>query len=102
MFHVYSLTTCLLAGVMSAAELILLTRFNPDQMLETIRETSPTIFPVVPAICESICEQIGAGGASKPLQGLRLCFSGARAAFPRKPSSGLKSLPARPWWKATA
>lgn len=77
LFHVYALTTCMITGIMSAAELILLTRFNPDRMLETIRETSPTIFPVVPAICESLCEQIASSGATKPLAGVRICFSGA-------------------------
>ncbi|MDP9174102.1 MAG: AMP-binding protein [Planctomycetota bacterium] len=78
MFHVYSLTTCLICGVMSAAEMILLTRFNADKTLETIRQNSPTIFPIVPAICDALSDRIEALGLTeKPLSGLRLCFSGA-------------------------
>lgn len=83
MFHVYGLTTCLLNGVLSAAEMILLTRFNAEQTLEAIRRHKPTIFPLVPAICDALSNEIEHGDVpvDRPKE-LRLCLSGA-APLPR-------------------
>jgi long-chain acyl-CoA synthetase len=78
MFHAYGLTTCLTTGIFSAAEIILLTRFDAAGTLETIREHSPTIFPLVPAICDHLCHEIERRGITDaPLKGVRLCLSGA-------------------------
>jgi long-chain acyl-CoA synthetase len=78
MFHVYGLTTCLISGVFSASQIILLTRFDPAKTMQAIRAHSPTIFPLVPAICESLCNEIeSTGGSPAPLKSVRLCLSGA-------------------------
>jgi long-chain acyl-CoA synthetase len=78
MFHAYGLTTCLTAGIFGASELILLTRFDAAAALAAVREHSPTIFPLVPAICDALCDEIESRGISdKPLKGVRLCLSGA-------------------------
>ena len=53
MFHVYGLTTCLTGGIYSAATLILATRVQAGPALELLREHKPTIFPLVPAICDA-------------------------------------------------
>jgi long-chain acyl-CoA synthetase len=80
MFHVYGLTTCLTAGIYSAATLILATRFQAGPALELLREHKPTIFPLVPAICDALSNELerdADGAAPPPLEGLRLCLSGA-------------------------
>jgi long-chain acyl-CoA synthetase len=78
---VYGLTTCLMNGVYSAATMILSTRFNADETLELLREHQPTIFPLVPAICDAISDRLERqnrdGDGSPSLSGLRLCLSGA-------------------------
>ena len=77
MFHVYGLTTCLVTGIYSAAELILTTRFVVAETLGLLREHRPTIFPVVPAICEALSDRLEKEQPPTPLAELRLCFSGA-------------------------
>jgi len=78
MFHVYGLTTCLMASVFSGSEIILMTRFNTAQVMEVIRKYRPTVFPLVPAICEAISNDIErVDTPSQKLDGLRLCISGA-------------------------
>jgi long-chain acyl-CoA synthetase len=78
MFHAYGLTTCLTAGIFGASEIILLTRFDAAGTLAAIREHSPTIFPLVPAICDALCNEIeNRGVMDAPLKGVRLCLSGA-------------------------
>jgi long-chain acyl-CoA synthetase len=78
MFHAYGLTTCLTTGIFSAAQIILLTRFDAAGTLAAIREHAPTIFPLVPAICDALCDHIEQrGGTTRPLKGIRLCLSGA-------------------------
>jgi len=79
-FHVYGLTTCLTGGIYSAATLILATRFQAGPALELLREHKPTIFPLVPAICDALSNELeseSGGAAPAPLEGLRLCLSGA-------------------------
>jgi len=78
MFHAYGLTTCLTAGILGASEIILLTRFDAAGTLAAIREHSPTIFPLVPAICDALCNELeNRGVMDTPLKGVRLCLSGA-------------------------
>ena len=38
--------------------MILSTRFNADETLDLLREHRPTIFPLVPAICDAISDQL--------------------------------------------
>jgi long-chain acyl-CoA synthetase len=80
LFHVYGLTTCLTGGIYSAATLILATRFQAGPTLELLREHKPTIFPLVPAICDALSNELereADGAAPEPLHGLKLCLSGA-------------------------
>jgi long-chain acyl-CoA synthetase len=77
MFHVYGLTTCLLSGVFSASRLVLLTRFSAPETLETLRRGRPTVFPLVPAICNALSNALEKEEEPRPLDGLRLCISGA-------------------------
>lgn len=49
-FHIYGLTTCALAGVATAAALVLHHRFRADQVLKIIERRRPTHVPAVPAM----------------------------------------------------
>ena len=82
MFHVYGLTTCLVAPIFSAAEIVLMTRFHADEVLNLLRRERITVFPLVPAICSAVCDEIDKQEKKqheKPatLDSIRLCISGA-------------------------
>jgi long-subunit acyl-CoA synthetase (AMP-forming) len=47
-----------MTGILSAAEIILITRFHAGQVLEAMRTHHPTVFPLVPAICEAISNEL--------------------------------------------
>jgi long-chain acyl-CoA synthetase len=80
MFHVYGLTLNLIAAIYSASSLVLCTRFHCEQVLDLIRRHRPTVFPLVPAICEAISDRLESeepDPAARILSGLRLCISGS-------------------------
>src|SRR6185437_3099781 len=83
MFHVYGLTLNLISAVFTSSTIILMTRFDAEEMLELIRKHKPTICPIVPAICDAISdlleEEKDTDHGDAPLlhDGLRLCISGA-------------------------
>ena len=81
MFHVYGLTVGLMTAVLSAGQLIMTTRFGAVETLEIIKRYKPTIFPLVPAMCDPLCDEIEKlakenNGGTK-IDGLRVCISGA-------------------------
>lgn len=53
-FHVFAMTVCMNIGVAAGAELILLPRFELDQVLKTIDRRKPTLFPGVPTVFNAI------------------------------------------------
>jgi long-chain acyl-CoA synthetase len=74
-FHSYGLTTCLTLGVLSAATLTLLPRFERDTVLKTIDKRKPTLFPGVPTIYVALNN---APDVNKyDLSSIRACLSGA-------------------------
>jgi long-chain acyl-CoA synthetase len=96
MFHVYGLMLGLVAAVFDAATMVLVARFNANETVELLRRHKPTVFPIVPAICEALSNELeregqkaeGRGQNQDPgssalcphpsaLTGLRLCISGA-------------------------
>jgi long-chain acyl-CoA synthetase len=82
MFHVYGLTVGLLTSVYSGAQILLTTRFGAAETLELVRRYQPTIFPIVPAMCDALCDELEAqakekNGPPTRLDGLRVCISGA-------------------------
>jgi long-chain acyl-CoA synthetase len=95
LFHVYALTTCLLAGVAHAEALILFTRFDPAQLLDAIAHHPPTVFPMVPKICETLCDLIEHRGLAPPLAPACLCLSGA-AALPAPSAERFQRLAGAP------
>ncbi|MCK8455535.1 long-chain-fatty-acid--CoA ligase [Sphingomonas faeni] len=54
LFHVFALTTVLTYSIRTGAEMILLPRFELQQLLKTIDRTKPSYFPAVPTIYAAI------------------------------------------------
>ena len=82
MFHVFGLTTALVAPVFNAASMILMTRFNASEALDIVRRERPTVFPLVPAIVSALCDELERQEKKEhrkppPLDSVRLCVSGA-------------------------
>ncbi len=50
LFHSYGMTCCMNYGIYRGAELVLLPKFDPQEVLETIKRTRPTSFPGVPTM----------------------------------------------------
>ncbi len=80
MFHVFGLTVLLNQAVYKAGTLLLVPRFDPKMVLETIRRRKPTVFPGAPtmyiALLNHPLTQEGDLGS------VRICVSGA-APLPR-------------------
>jgi long-chain acyl-CoA synthetase len=76
-FHVYGLTLGLIAPILNCAEIIMTTRFDARETIDLIRRYKPTIFPLVPAICNAISDQLEHKEDAQPFHEMRLCFSGA-------------------------
>jgi len=72
MFHVFALTTVLNYSVDTAAEMILLPRFEMAGFLETARRTRPTQFFGVPTLYGALAKQGPAGCFDE----VRVCISG--------------------------
>jgi long-chain acyl-CoA synthetase len=81
LFHVFALTTVLNYSVETAAEMILLPRFEMDQFLSTLKRTRPTQIFAVPTIYNAVnqldearvprldfCHTCISGGAPLPLE----------------------------------
>jgi len=73
-FHVFAMTAGMNLGLATGSELILLPRFDLGEVLETITQKKPTIFPAVPTI-------YGAINTAKDfdhfdLTSIRYCISG--------------------------
>jgi long-chain acyl-CoA synthetase len=82
MFHVFGLTTCLLTPVFNASSMILMTRFAAREALDLVRRERATVFPLVPAICAGLCDELERQEKKDqckppPLDSVRLCVSGA-------------------------
>lgn len=74
-FHSYGLTVCLMFGMLSAATLTLLPRFDRDMVLKSIDKQKPTLFPGIPTIYVALNN---APNVRKfDLSSIRACLSGA-------------------------
>jgi long-chain acyl-CoA synthetase len=79
-WHAYGLTMGLLTGVLAAGTLVLLPRFDVDEVLDTIDAQRPTLFPGVPSMYLAIADHPEAG--DHDLTAVRACVSGAAALRP--------------------
>jgi long-chain acyl-CoA synthetase len=91
MFHAYGLTTGLITPLFCAATIVLLTRFDPAQTLDALISERPTVFPLVPAICDAIGNEIERRDRSAALPDLRVCISGA-APLPKESAERFERL----------
>ncbi len=73
-FHVYAMTVCMNIGIMVGATIVLLPRFNLDEVLRAVKKYRPTIFPGVPTIYTAIANHpdVKRYGMSS----VKLCLSG--------------------------
>jgi long-chain acyl-CoA synthetase len=77
MFHVFGLSSAMIYPVFAGATMILMTRFTAAEAIELIEHERPTLFPLVPAICDAISDALERRETPAVLRGLRLCISGA-------------------------
>ena len=77
LFHVFAMTTAMNMAVLMAAEMVLLPRFEVQQVLEIIHKRGPTLFPGVPTMYTAIN---GRGDLDKyDLSSIKYCISGGAA-----------------------
>ncbi len=74
LFHVFALTTVLTYSIRTGAEMILLPRFELQQLLKTIARTKPSYFPAVPTIYAAITT--AAETQTIDLSSIHACISG--------------------------
>jgi long-chain acyl-CoA synthetase len=74
LFHVFAMTCVMLQSVRTAARMILLPRFELDQVLKTIAVSKPTMFPAVPTIYSALVE--AAGRRKVDMTSIQMCMSG--------------------------
>jgi long-chain acyl-CoA synthetase len=90
LFHVYGLTSVLLFGVAKGAEIVLVPRPRPvDIVLEAIQRFRVTLFPGVPTLYAAINEHPRVG--EYDLKSGALCVSGA-APLPREVAERFEAL----------
>ncbi len=77
LFHAYGLTLCLTYSMMVGATLVLLPRFDLEQMLDAIKRRPPTFLPAVPPIYERLATAAHEGRVD--LTSIRYAISGAMA-----------------------
>ncbi|MGB2569935.1 long-chain-fatty-acid--CoA ligase [Micromonospora citrea] len=80
LFHAYGLTLCLTFSVSIGATLVLLPRFDVDQVLDAVRRRPPTFLPAVPPIYEKLAMAARERGVD--LTSARYAISGAMALPP--------------------
>jgi len=74
LFHVFAMTVVMNLGISFGCELILLPRFDLEQVLKLIGKKKPTFFPGVPTIYTAINGAAAKGGYD--LSSIRICISG--------------------------
>jgi long-chain acyl-CoA synthetase len=76
-FHVYGMTVGMNLSVLVGAAMILMPRFQLEEVLKAIQKYRPTQFPGVPTMYIAICNYPDVGKYN--LRSIRACISGAAA-----------------------
>jgi long-chain acyl-CoA synthetase len=76
-FHVYGFTLGMMTAVLTAATMVLVPRFDVDEILDHIDAQRPTLFPGVPTMYRDIAMHPEAG--QHDLRSIRACVSGGAA-----------------------
>ncbi|MFL5799684.1 MAG: long-chain-fatty-acid--CoA ligase [Actinomycetota bacterium] len=74
-FHSYGMTVCMNIGILRAAKLVLMPRFELENTLKAIQKERPTMFPGVPRLYIALNEADETKGFD--LTSIRACLSGA-------------------------
>lgn len=74
-FHIFGCTVAMLSPLAGGATLLLLPRFDIRRVWSVCRKWRPSVAPMVPFMFAALLEEMQR--RRKPLEGLRLCFSGA-------------------------
>ena len=75
LFHAYGMTVCMNATILLGGTLVLLPRFELDEVFAAIDQWKPTLFPGVPPIYKALTDSPKVG--SHDLHSIRVCVSGA-------------------------
>ncbi|GAA2414981.1 long-chain fatty acid--CoA ligase [Actinomadura vinacea] len=75
LFHSFGLTSAMIAPVMKAGAVVLLPRFDRDQLVKAIRRHRPTMFPGVPTLYDQVLDSPRLRPSD--LRDLRVFISGA-------------------------
>ena len=75
LFHAYGLTVAMTSTVLLGGTLVLLPRFDLDQVFEAIDRWRPTLLPGVPPIYQALADSPKV--KAHDLRSIRLCVSGA-------------------------
>ncbi len=81
LFHVMGMSLVMNTALAIGAELILLPRFDIDELMRTIARARPTVFPLVPTICVAVSQT--AERHRIDISSVKTCFSGS-APLPRE------------------
>jgi long-chain acyl-CoA synthetase len=74
-FHIYGLTVDMNYGMLTGGTLLLLPRFDPDQVLKAATKYRPQLFPGAPVMYETLAHQSKVGRFD--LSSIEACISGA-------------------------
>jgi long-chain acyl-CoA synthetase len=75
LFHVYGMTCAMNLGILTGTNVILLPRFEPLEVLQTIQRHRPTYFPGVPTMYVALNAYPGA--EQYGIDAIRICNSGS-------------------------
>ncbi len=78
-FHIYGMTTCQNLAFLIGGTIVLLPRFQPDEVLKTIAAHRATAFPGIPAMYMALINHQKVG--EYDLTSTRFCISGAGPLF---------------------
>jgi long-chain acyl-CoA synthetase len=74
-FHSYGMTVGMNLSILAAATMVLLPRFKTKDVVKTIRQYHPTLFPGIPTMYIAILREVGKH--TDYLGSMRYCISGA-------------------------
>lgn len=74
-FHVYGMTTVLILSVMKSSKMVLIPKFDVEQMLKMIDKQKPTLFPGAPTMYIGLLNHPDIG--KYDLSSIKACLSGS-------------------------
>ncbi|KUP08101.1 AMP-dependent synthetase [Bacillus coahuilensis p1.1.43] len=74
-FHVFGMSVCMNLTLFCGSEIVMLPRFDLQEVLETIKREQPTVFPGVPTMYVAIANHPNA--ESYGIDSIRVCNSGS-------------------------